>query len=655
MHDATANDLAEQLARAPVVAEPSARPDPGQSAMPEGAPGRGDAATARPGVGKSKDRPAPPPKGPGPDRPRGQIWDGCPVKALGVNGDLSYYLDRHGQLRAVKKHEAQTILHLFGDRIEMLCRKFPTYLKGSTEPQKHRFDATRASMQMMMAASEKGLFNPDGAVRGVGAWRDDNGGLVYHCGQHLITADGRAEPDEIDGKIYPAYPPIPAPAEVAGRTDPAMAVLDTIESWTWEFQDTTPMIALGMIGVQMLCGALDWRPVYWLTGDKAYGKSAFQDMLKLLHGDKGLIQSNDPTKSGITSRLGHSSLPVAIDELEPGDERSTKERDIITLARVAASGGQWLRGSADQKGASGNVYSAFLFSSILIPGAMGPQDRSRLITLHLRPLREDAPRLSLDPRTWRQRGAVLKRLLIDRWPGWAERLALWRVALAEAGLGGRNGDNYATTMAMADMALHEALPAADYLSGWARKVARAARSETDEIGSDAEDMLMHLMGQPLDIYRRGRLYTVAQYVMAAAMLPAAPLELLSGTDGMLVMDDDERRKAAKRVNDLLATVGLRVRGEGTGAALFIANSPIPGLLKLFQGSRWASGVWKQSTARVIGAEPTRNALTLAGQSSRGVYVPLSNIAGLLSFPMGRAQTHAQPQVPPMPADWENFR
>ncbi|MDD8022446.1 MAG: hypothetical protein PHX82_04995 [Paracoccaceae bacterium] len=634
-------DLAHELEDAPIAATPG-------TGAPDG--GAGASAPAGDGLDPPASGAAPPRK---PSRPRGEVFENCPVRALGVNGDFSYYLDRHGQLRAVKKHELQTIMHLFGDRIGALCWNFPQFDKDGNR--KHsRFDQTTASMAMISACSEKGLFNPDGAVRGVGAWKDDDGRLIYHCGNLLLTEDGQQEPGDIDGKIYPAYPPIPQPAQKVGTADPARAALEMAGTWRWEHQEATPMIVLGMIGVQMLCGAMDWRPVYWLTGDKAYGKSFFQDWIKHLHGgEKGLIQSNDPTKSGITSRLGHSSLPVAIDELEPGEEGSSKERDIIVLARVAASGGQWLRGSADQKGASGNVYSAFLFSSILIPGAMGAQDRSRLITLHLRPLDPNAPKVTLDPRTWRARGAALKRVLIDRWPSWAERLELWRAALAEVGLSGRNGDNYATTMAMADMALHADMPSAEVLAGWARKVASCAVHETEEIGSDAESMLMHLLGQPFDVHRRGELFTIAQWIMAAAQLPSAPPQLVADTDSGDI-DDQVRKQAAKRANEKLAKVGLRVRGSGDSASLFIANAPLPGLKKLFEGSTWASGVWAQSSRRIIGAEPVAQPLTLAGQRTRGVYVPLKQCGGLMSFPMDRAGAQSGSEAPPMPREWEDF-
>lgn len=644
-------DLREQLAAAPVAED---QRDDG-APQPEGPAGGNDDPAAPP---------PPPGDDPGPQRergggggrdgrPYGEIWMDCPVRPLGVNGDMFFYLDRLGQMRALKKHEGQAMMALFLDRIELLCNWFPTFDK-SGQRVTGKFNQMHASTAMITACAEKGLFNPDGTVRGVGAWRDDDGGLIYHCGKLLLTAEGEAQPSDIDGKIYPAYPPIPRPS-AEGTKDPAPDVLAQLCTWSWQRRDVEPMLALGMIGVQMLGGALDWRPVYWLTGDKASGKSTFQDMVKHLHGgDKGLIQSNDPTKSGITSRLGHSSLPVSIDELEPGDEGSNKEKDIIVLARVAASGGQWLRGSADQKGASGNVYSTFLFSSILIPGAMGPQDRSRLITLNLDTLPKDAPKPSLDPRTWRARGAKLKQLLIDRWPSWEERLQLWRAALAEAGVAGRNGDNYATTLAMADMALNEVLPAEAHLKGWAAKIAKAARGDTDEIGSDAEDMIQHLIGQPFDVYRRGELHTVAEWIMTAAALPAAPRALVvQGDSGLVEITDQERDKAARMANEKLAKAGLRVKGRGDKAELFIANAPIPGLAKLFEHSRWARGVWSQSSRRVMGAAPVDNPLRLAGQRTRGVYIPLQSVAGILSFPMDRAPAPSGP-IPPASHDFEEY-
>ncbi|MEO0678587.1 MAG: hypothetical protein AAFZ02_13645, partial [Pseudomonadota bacterium] len=518
----TVEELAEQLRNAPEAPAPDDRGD---------------------------GTPPPPPPDPGaPDRngrPRGEIWDGCPVRPLGVRGKHAYYLDVLGQMRAIDNHNAQNIQSLFGHQIPKLVFNFPQWKKdddGGFIRQKNRFDQTTASMAMHAAASECGVFNPDNAVRGVGAWADEDGQLVYHLGDAVLIEGQLHDPGRHGRHIYPAQPTIPHPERKPTSPDPTPEILATLETWNWTNKDIHPFIALGMIATQMLCGALDWRPVFWLLAPAGAGKSEFQKLVKLLHGDDGLLQTTDATKSGITSKLGQSSLPVAVDELEPGDERSTKERDIIALARVAASGGEWFRGSADQTGVGGKVYSAFLFSSILIPGVMKTQDVQRLIRLELNPLEAGTAKLSLEARTWRARGARLKQLLIDRWESWPERLAAWRHALEIASVMGRDADNWGTVLAMADMALSDEIMAPDAMESWAKKIAFVAEAGRDDVMNDAEAMLLHLLAQPFDIYRRGELYSVAQWIMAAAQLPGAPTGI--GPAGDTEPDKHDRAREA---------------------------------------------------------------------------------------------------------------
>ena len=162
--------------------------------------------------------------------------------------------------------------------------------------------------------------------------------------------------------------PVPQPAR-RGTTEAAAEILETLETWNWSRPDIDPMVTLGVICAQQIGGALDWRPVTWVTGDQATGKSTLQRLLRYLHGgSSGLLQASDATEAGIRSVIGYSSMPVALDELEPDDDpKKGKAAAIIRLARIAASGDQILRGSTDQKGYQGNAYSCFLFSSILVP------------------------------------------------------------------------------------------------------------------------------------------------------------------------------------------------------------------------------------------------------------------------------------------------
>lgn len=607
--------LADDLDNAPIAGDP--------------APGDHDPA---PPAGPTAPPDQPPPSG---DRPRGEIWDGCPVRPLGQNGDYLYFLDALNQLRAVKKLEAQVIMGLFSHRIQALCWRFPKFVKdesGSGVKRKpNHFEHQLATVAMIEACGEKGLFNPEGAVRGVGAWKDDDGNLIYHAGDQVLIGDRALPPGGHDGKIYPAYSAIPHPAQSAKDTGPAPDILEAFATWNWARPEVDPMICLGMIGCQMLGGALDWRPTFWNTGSRASGKSTFQSLLKHLHGPGGLIQSTDATKSGITSQIGHSALPVALDELEPGTDSTAKEKAIIELARVASSGGSWLRGSADQKGVSGNVYSSFFFSSILIPGSMNEADLSRLVILSLETLPEGAVPPSLRPDTWRKRGATLKRQLIDRWPTWGARLDLWRAALADVKIGGRNADNYATIMAMADMAMNADLPTAEVMRGWAAKLVQHVKAEMDDIGSDASAVLVHLLTKPIDPYRRGTQHAVGMWLRAAGWRPGAGRRIFGAADGLseLAENDHDRETHSKRANAELARFGMRVVGTPLAPSLFVATAKIHGLLELFDRSPWAGGAWSQSLKRIPGAETPKAPRRLDAVQTKGTLIPFQSIPALM--------------------------
>lgn len=598
--------------------------------------------------------PPPPPEAMGPaepggppsrSRPYGAIWDGCPVRALGVNGGTYYYLDVLNQMRGIDKLEGQQILKLFGHKGQQLCLHYPQWTTPKDgEPavrKPNRYDQQTAAMDMYAAAAEKGLFSPDGAVRGVGAWTDDSGRLVYHLGDRVLVDGKELAPDAHDGRIYPAYPKIPHPvsaqdaAKALSADDPAQHIRQAFECWRWARPQIDPTIGLGMIGCLMMGGALSWRPFFWATGSRAWGKSTLQTLIGLLLGGKtGLVQSSDATRSAITSRLGHSSLPVALDELEPDDSNPGREKAIIELARVASSGGEWMRGSADQKGVSGNIQSTFLASSILIPGSMKPQDRSRLVILALEPPLEGAAPPPMQPEIWRKRGAVLKRLLIDRWPTWQRRLDLWREALAAQRITGRDADNYGTIIAMAHMARSAELPTPAELTEWSAKIAGNVRATVEEIGTDADEVLTHLLSQAFDPFRRGERHSVATWLKAAGQRPRAGRRLFGQSQDAYVADQDTPEVLldwAKRANNALASIGLRVIGTADRPELFVATKQMQGLKDIFRHSTWAGGAWTDSLKRVKDAKPNQGPRYIDGQQTKGTVIPFASMPGLLAF------------------------
>ena len=621
------------------------RPDPARTA---------DQPKPRPRSDRGQDDGSPPPRDRG--RPKGQIWDGCPVKPLGVNGSTSYFLDVLGQMRGVGKLERMTIMHLFGHRYGSLCDAFPQWTTPrDDEPPKKKagkFEGDAAAAAMTMAASEKGLFDPESAVRGVGAWADDDGQLVYHMGDEVLIGGKAHEPGTHQGKIYPAFPAIPHPAPAGeDHDDPVPHILAVLETWNWRRKSLDAYLSLGMIGCLILGGAFSWRPAFWLTGGAGAGKSSFQLLLQLLlGGEKGLIQSPDSTARGIAALLGQSTLPVGLDEMEP-DENSQKNKAIIDTARVAASGGRWVRGSSDQKGSSGQLRSTFLFSSIIVPGVLQSEDLQRIIKLLLDPLPEGSKPPDLTPALWRKRGAVLKRQMIDRWHDWAERLRRWRAALEGVKITGRPADNWGTVLAMADMMSRAALPTPELCSQWVSQCAPFIETEKREAGNDATEFLTHLMSREFDVFRRGEKFTVAQWLQVAAGSPGAPPGLL----GDFGHDPDDRRRRSEAANRALAKANLKIVANGKDEPfLFIGYEKVQALLELFSGSRWAGGAWRQSAERVQGAFVTDLTRTLAGVRSRGTNIPVSSLPGLMDAPEATMSTRTPPPPAKTPDDMEDF-
>lgn len=614
--------LGAELENAPQVAGPELGPDP--EAGPQGTPPPDQGQPVRP---KGK------------NRPHGEIWDGCPVIPLGINGPLSYYLDGLGQLRREKNHDQETIKHLFGVHIPALCYRFPKFnAQGIRKP--NQFEATQASQIMVIACAERGLFDAQGAVRGVGAWTDDDGQLIYHTGAKLMTAGGELDTGRHQGRIYPSYPPVPMPATTAGAGDVVGAIGDELATWNWRRPDIDPEITLGFVGCMMMGGALDWRPHGWITGSKSTGKSRFQSLLSHLNGgEKGLLRSENATAAAIANILRMSTLPVALDELEPDAHNSAKAQQIIELMRIASSGGRRIRSSPDQTASETIIRSTFLASSIIIPGVLRAQDRSRILILDLMEFPPGSPTPPpLRAETWRRRGAHLKRLLIDRWPSWAARLELWREALALQRIDGRNGDNWATIMAMADMARHPDLPSAEVTAGWAAKLAHWVKADMAEIGGDADDVITWLLSKQIDPMRRGVQHTIGAWLKAAGQRPGAGQRIF-GSDSL-----EDERDHAKKANRHLTPYGLRVVGSATDPRLFVAYKPIQGLLELFAGSDWAGGAWAQSLGRIKDAAPHPNSLYFDGIQTRGVNVPFASIPGLMM--LDGKEPAAEPSRPP---------
>ncbi len=539
----------------------------------------------------------------------GTLPDDCPVVPLGLCDNQYYYLDAVRQMRVLtaSDHARLGLLGLFNQASEYLWDLWPrTNNEGTTTGWRPELVAEC----LMAACARKGVLDVVDRVRGPGAWADDDGGLVIHAGDKIFHGGEEFEPGPVGRHIYPSAPEKPKPAASA-TTEPAEKILTLLRSWSWRRADVDPMLLLGWIGASMLGGALKWRPMVWITGDKATGKSTLHDVLKGIHGPGGMIHATDPTAAGLWQSVGHASLPIALDELE-SEADNRKNANIIKLARHAASGGTTLRGGSDHKGTTFTARSCFLFSSILIPPMLG-QDVSRLAVLQLDKLTsKSAPRL--EPRELAAIGAAFRRRLIEQWPRYRATLDKYKDALQKKGHTGRSSDQFGALLACADLLLFDDVPETDSLDEWGEKLKWSGLAEAEDDIADSERCIGHLLSSICEVFKDGKKRSIGSWIeQAADKFPSADLN---------------------EADKVLGALGIRVErpstpDPGQESYLLVSNTH-NGLRGLFKETNWGglpggSGVWVQSLRRIEGSSASKTSTNFGGAPSRYTRIPLSKI------------------------------
>ena len=578
------------LAGAEVVAFPS-ETERQKRAVESGKP-----KAAEKGAGGAKRSPGGPPKTPRPPREPGswQLPPDCPVIPLGTHDGTFAYLDTVGQLRALKArdHGNKDLLALFAPRTEFLHQHWPRYDRHGNLS---GWRPEEAGEVLMCACAARGVWNAQDKVRGRGVWLDSAGGLIVHAGDEVLIG-GTWHKAGLHGRhVYPAAEPLPRPLDGRTGTRAIEELLQLLKTWRWRRPKTDPYLLLGWMACAFLGGALQWRPIVWLTGDKGTGKSSLHALIKGVMG-AGLLSTSDASEAGVRQSVGHQTLPVAIDEAE-ADEDNRKLQALVKLARQASSGGNVVRGGTDHTAHAFTARACFLLSSILIPPLQG-QDRSRLAVLDLDSFPPDATEPRLDPEWMEMVGGVLRRRLLDGWHRFPETLRVYRDMLKGAGHGGRGADQFGVLLAGADLLLSSATPSPEDVAPWAARMGADALAETRDNASDAMRCLAHLLTSAVQLEGATRPQTVATWIdKAQAELDEEP--------------DDASGKRPDACQRALAVLGLRVVRRKDGSRWVAVAVAHQGLAKLFHGSHWqarsgATGVWGQSLGRLPDAVRDQN-------------------------------------------------
>lgn len=579
-----------------------------------------------------------------PKKPRKFIKDlpkDCPVQPIGQSedGDVCFYLNPLKAFVALKKHGPEEIRKLFSVQQEYLYRVWP---KINANDVQTGWKADQTSESLIAACGQCGAFDPANRLRGVGAWLDRDGGLVLHCGDAIWLDGGWQKPGIYDGFVYPGAPAVPRPLDARGiDAAPALGLLTLLGAWPWKSgndddlvikpikihgQDIHPaaLLLLGWNAGAMVGGALDWRPMVWLTGRQGSGKSTLQKVVGWLHGG-GLVSSSDATSAGIYQTVGYSARPVAIDEAE-ANPASLKMQNMVELIRQSSSAGLILRGSSGGKASGFTARSAFLLSSIILPG-LNTQDVSRIAILELGTLDTINPPKMVQ-REIEATGCALRKRLLEHWPRWAETLEAWRDSLGKIGFDARACDQYGTMLAMADMVLLDGMADEATRAAWCAPYAYLG--EKDRFASNEQTMLGWLNSQPVDnVFRGGTMFTIGTLIRFAAGL------------------ETNEQADAKTCRTILRERGIFV--EITGKDPHNVRVTLPnqhaGLAKLFANSIFgttanaANSGWQQAMKRLPHAFSEKN--SKYGASNRAWSVPVHVFLNL-------APDEARPKPPPLP-------
>lgn len=496
----------------------------------------------------------------------------------------------------------------------------PIQFWESEFPQRGGCDWLAAANFLLRKCEDEGIFDP-GRLVGRGVYVD-KGRTVFHAGDKLVV-DGQSLPDSVavgvpgSRNFYQRGRSLPFDGLPPLGDAEAKQFAELLMTLDWSAPDMGKMLA-GWLVIAPMCGALDWRPHLWLTGERGSGKSYVMGLAGEILGAMALKVQGATTEAGIRQDLNGDARPVLFDEADPKTESAIQRiAAILELARQASSSNSApiLKGGAGGKNVAYTIRSAFMFASINSAATLAA-DQSRIISLALRAPSE---RASADERQQRSvRFAELQanadRLLygdfsqrlfvrsLDRVHQIRANAESFAVAIANRTGSRRLGDTVGAPIAgwcslFTDRVL-SAEEAAAKIDGWSWLGGALERGRT---AADHDKALSHLL-QSIVRGAHGHEHSVGELIDLA----------LTG--------DGDHSKALKRR-------GLRAEPAGFAdydtASLFVAKGHRE-LAQLFGATPWAT-TWHETLAQHPAASSHPSPIRFAGDQSRSFRIDLSAV------------------------------
>lgn len=569
----------------------------------------------------------------------------CPVTFLGHRDGRFFLIDATGQLRGFVSRDMTALgLQDFcgmspwpnaaGDSWPIdawLVQVAPAYDRNGQPT--GEFSAKGAGAKVQALCRRAGLFDPMTPQRSGGTFLGADGaragGLLVHFGDRVeVWQGGRAVAEEKagfadGGAVYVSAPRRAHKAEARPFTGAeAVRLVDSLKLWNWRDVAQADLMA-GLIAAGFYGAAAHWRTHGAVAAPAGSGKTELAKFIGTAMGPNGEY-SNDFTEAFIRQKLNGQASVLILDEMEAETHGGTSpaSRALALVRRL--SGDEGLRGG---RGSSGGQAKSFLLSgSALVFGVTIPPmeaaDRSRFITFSL--LKSTGTQAELDKaKLWVAGAADGMRLrMLTLWPRFRPTFDVFAAALdADRGMQGRSANVFGIALAGRWLLEHDDPPTLDQAAAWVERMGEAlTRHQHDSESTDVDSCIGKLLTSSVRAFRDGVELTVGELVAKAIHAVTGAAE-----GGRMVGPVNERLLARHASALALRRHGLRLELDQGRLCLAVANDH-EALRRVFAGSRWQAGGWRESLMNWPTARPSAIGLKFLGKQSRAVLIEVETLA-----------------------------
>lgn len=534
--------------------------------------------------------------------------------AVGFNLDGSYRVlsRKTGQIvdLGAKQLGEANLLAKFG---VAYCRQH--YSVTDPKTQKRVFSAETLADKIRHECDAFGLAKPE-RERGPGLYLDGER-LVVNYGNEVYDQDGKPiDTTPSNTSTYVAGASIGFDINTPCATVADIRLLESaFESFGFE-QSWGPKASLGWFASTAMGAVLPNCPALILSAEPGSGKTTWAKLQKALLGPQAVLRDGVPNEPQVLHAIQDSSTALVCDEFEPlkvSKSRMDKLTEIFNSGFTRSEGqGKFTRVIGGRLRYF-NPPAGVAMCGVSLP-ELDYALESRSVRLSLVPKQRagqsKSPLLdNLESELAKDMGARLRRLLVQRQRVLRATRATVHKMLQDIGHADRLADTYSPVLAGYITLKHETVPAHDVLAELIAEFGLSmVRLEDKESPSDAclnalldRKFVLHIEKDGARVKNHVRIRDAIRLLVA-------------------LKDDKTMRLMVGKQMEMLGVRALMDSDSGAWKLAVAASQHNIGVRKLFQGTAWARGDWKDALLRLRGA--TQGQARVAGVSMKVVCVKL---------------------------------